>query len=55
MEIRAGAVVPGRIPARRLAGGEGLGGGRVEELKTHLWVPEIGVGAAREVGRRRGQ
>jgi len=46
VEIRAGAVVLGRILARRLAGGEVLCGGRVEELELHLWVPGIGVGAA---------
>ena len=39
-----GELCSGHVPARWLAGGEGLGEGKVEELKPHLWVPGIGVG-----------
>ena len=52
-------VLSGHVPVRRLAGGEGLGGGKVEELEPHLWVVVWGLGmaggrlAAGAGGRRR--
>jgi hypothetical protein len=36
----------GHVPVRRLVGGDGLGGGKVEELEPHLWVVVWGLGMA---------